>query len=291
MSIANKLIMIEEGEVPRGESVYATEGTYSWVCPAGVTSVSVVCVGGGGGGARDASYSGGPGGAGGGLGYKNNISVTPGSSYTVVVGDGGYAGTSGYADGTDGGDSYFINSTTVKGGGGKGGQIAFTHGGSFPSTDGGDYVGDGGGNGGSNPSTASPKSGGGGAGGYSGDGGNGGAGNSGGAAGSGGGAGGGGCNNASLGGYAGGGGVGILGEGTSGGASGTTQGGRGGSDGEDAKNLVSAGFGTDGARFGGGGGGCGPSTYNFNGSGSSGVVRIVWPGDSRSFPSTDVDTP
>ena len=33
------------GEVPRGESVYAIPGTYTWVCPAGVTSVSAVVVG------------------------------------------------------------------------------------------------------------------------------------------------------------------------------------------------------------------------------------------------------
>jgi len=37
---------------------------------------------------------GGGGGAGGGLVWKNNISVTPGSTYTVVVGDGGASGAS-----------------------------------------------------------------------------------------------------------------------------------------------------------------------------------------------------
>ena len=34
---------------PPGQQAYTTAGTYSWVCPAGVTSVSVVAVGGGGG--------------------------------------------------------------------------------------------------------------------------------------------------------------------------------------------------------------------------------------------------
>jgi hypothetical protein len=68
---------------PAGQQAYTTPGTYSWVAPLGVTSVSVVTVGGGGGGGGSPSYY--KGGGGGGLGYKNNISVTPGASYTVVV--------------------------------------------------------------------------------------------------------------------------------------------------------------------------------------------------------------
>ena len=71
------------GIVASGQIAYTTPGTYSWTAPAGVTSVCVVCVGGGGSGGAG-YYVGG--GAGGGLAYKNNISVTPGSSYTVVVG-------------------------------------------------------------------------------------------------------------------------------------------------------------------------------------------------------------
>jgi hypothetical protein len=46
-------------------------------------------------------------------------------------------------------------------------------------------------------------------------------------------------------------------------------------------------FGSEGARFGGGGGGSGPNN-GYNSGGSSGAVRIVWPGDTRQFPSTDV---
>ena len=91
-----------------GQSAYTTAGTFSWVAPSGVTSVSVVAIGGGGG-----SLNGSPnynGGGGGGLGYKNNLTVVPGSSYTVVVGAGG--------SGAAGGDSYFIDTSTVKGGAG-----------------------------------------------------------------------------------------------------------------------------------------------------------------------------
>ena len=59
---------------PPGQQAYTTAGTYSWVAPSGVTSISVVAVGGGG-----------RAGGGGGLGYKNNITVTPGNSYSVVI--------------------------------------------------------------------------------------------------------------------------------------------------------------------------------------------------------------
>jgi hypothetical protein len=41
-----------------------------------------------------------------------------------------------------------------------------------------------------------------------------------------------------------------------------------------------------------GGGGFGVSTNNDQaGNGGSGAVRIVWPGTTRTFPSTDVGTP
>ena len=112
-----------------GQQAYTSPGIYSWVAPENVTSVCVVCVGGG-------SSSGG----GGGLGWKNNIGVSPGNTYTVVVGGNGQ-------------DSYFINPSLVKGGGGSG--------------TGGSYVGDGGGSGGNVGAYGA----GGGAGGYSGNGG------------------------------------------------------------------------------------------------------------------------
>ena len=37
----------DEGGI-RGEAIYTTPGTYSWTCPEGVTSISVVAIGGGG---------------------------------------------------------------------------------------------------------------------------------------------------------------------------------------------------------------------------------------------------
>ena len=95
---------------------FTTAGTYSWVAPSGITSVAALVVGGGGGvrqtvGSTSTPYGGG---GGGGLAYKNAQSVTPGTSYTVVVGAGGTNTP------TSGGQSYFINATTVQASGGVG---------------------------------------------------------------------------------------------------------------------------------------------------------------------------
>lgn len=83
-------------------------GTYTWTCPPFCSSISVVCIGGGGGGGRD-----GAGGGGGGLAFVNNYSVTPGQTYTIVVGSGGTGGPTP----TDGTDSSF--NSAIIGGGGK----------------------------------------------------------------------------------------------------------------------------------------------------------------------------
>lgn len=224
-----------------GQQAYTTAGTYSWVAPADITSVSVVCVGGGAGNAGGGAQAGG-----GGLGYKNNYTVTPGNSYTVVVGRAGPPGYLGGAGLNNGGDSYFISTAVVKGGGGVG----------YSGNAGGTYTGDGGGNGGLGGYAA-----GGGAGGYSGNGGQAAqtSGNLG-TAGTGG-AGGGAYSWASN---QDGGGVGILGQGASGAAGDPGNPGSGGS----------------GKTYGGGAG-------NSSQTGGVGAVRIIWPGSTRYFPSTN----
>ena len=272
------------GEEATGQAEYTSSGSYSWTCPSNVTSVSVVCVGGGAGGPGSTWDNDESGGGGGGLGYKNNISVTAGQSYTVVVGSGGVGPQ-------NGGDSYFINTTTVKGGGGSYGY----QGAAAP---GGTYVGDGGGNGGDGGVSGSPGygGGGGGAGGYSGNGGDGANGiesgqpvvNGTGGNGSGGGGGGGSSHH----GGSGGGGVGIYGEGPSGSGdlsvtTDTTYGGRGGSGGSPGGNgdaNVSPYTGGDGGAYGGGGGGSADGSRP-NSTGGGGAVRIIW-GSGRSFPTT-----
>lgn len=263
---SSNVTITDTSTTPVNQVAYTTAGTFTWTAPAGVVSVSVLCVGGGGGGGFYSTNSGG-GGGGGGLGYKNNITVVPGQTYTVVVGNGTSLNTT--LNTVTAGSSYFINTSTVAGNGGQSGTAG--QGGT-----GGTYVGDNGGNGGNggNNDGGGPNgSGGGGAGGYAG---NGGAGATtipsitAATAGSGGGGGGGGR---SL--YAGsgsggnGGGVGILGQGANGAA------------GTNGTPPTSGGTGSGGVNltYGGGGGGRGSA-------GGGGAVRIMWPGNERSYPST-----
>ncbi len=262
-----------------GQQAFTTAGSYSWVAPAGVTSVSVVAVGSGSApnGASSARAS-----AGGGLGWKNNISVTPGNSYTVVVGQFILGSST---------DSYFCSTSVVKGGTATAGDSPGT------------YTGTGGGNGGSSGWTGGAGTGyaSGGAGGYSGNGGNGGSWFSGGAsngtAGSGGGGGGGGLAFATCAGArggAGGGGVGLLGQGSSGAGGTSSYGsgsrsatGGGGGSGGCAGGTSSSGNCTASAGNGGVyGGGAGSSEGGSLRTAGGGAVRIIWPGNARSFPST-----
>ena len=279
-----------------GQHVYANSGSYSWTCPRDVTSISVVAVGGGGSGSDSSYYQ--QGGGGGGLGYKNNIAVIPGNSYTVQVGIGGGRGGSV----SNGGDSFMTNDQNeviVAGNGGKSGNSDTTSTSpyvGFTVHPGGTFVGDGGGRGGGGGAYGGPNgyNSGGGAGGYSGIGGNGGSGTMGTqhTAGSGGGGGGGGL----LGGNAyscGGGGVGLLGEGNNGAAGRTASGGSGGcgggggsSGGNGAQGGHSPSKGGTGGQYGGGGTGqYAGGSRNAWGYGGAGAVRIIW-GEGRSFPST-----
>ena len=233
-----------------GQQVFTGDsGSYTWVAPARVTKVSIVAVGRGGVGS---------GGAGGGLGYKNNVTVVPGTSYTVSVG------------------------TPSSFGGAVGNSPS-------PYYTGGSYSGDGGGNGGGG------NGGGGGAGGYSGDGGNGRSSQAG-LAGSGGGGGGGHRVSGSYGQAGGGGGVGILGQGTSGAGSTfpceSQSFGRGGSGGSNGGAPVYRDLGCCTIWYNGGSGGsygggaAGGTGGGNNGAAGTGAVRIIWPGCARSFPST-----
>lgn len=264
----------------QGQQAYTTPGTYSWTAPVGVTSVCVVCIGAGGcGGAY--------GGGGGSLAYKNNISVTPGQSYSIEVGAANTDFSSNSLVTTNAGLSSAFGTYAF---GGRGGNI----GGNNTQGIGGNY--DGGGEGG-NGSTDFYQSGigyksgaGGGAGGYSGDGGNAGIGTNTGSDGSGGGGGGGSTGSAAD--SHGGGGVGIYGEGANGsggvavynGGSGNGGGGSGGEDGalRGIGSTVSGG----GLYGGGGGGGTNAVPVTTGSNSGGGAVRIIW-GSGRSFPSTN----
>ena len=252
-----------------GNAEWITPGNYNWTCPVGVTSVSAVAVGGA--GFYMGYNNGGSGGGGAGLGWRNNITVVPGQTYSVRVGDHSDGGSSGWEHGQD---SYFIGAgTSVTGGGGRGAGVNV-------GGNGGSFDGDGGGNGGKGAAGASsPRKygGGGGAGGYSGDGGVGGfdrldndgwndyAGTN-------------GTGGAGAGSYAGaqGGGVGIYGEGASGVSANAQEGGSGGYGSNAPEQLE--------GRFGGGRGSNTPSLD------WGGAVRIVWSVDGSpvAFPSTNV---
>lgn len=286
-----------------GQQAYTTPGTYTWVAPAGVTKISFVVVGSGGNGGVygfvcGMPWAGGGGGGGGGLAYKNNFTVTPGGSYTVKVraggiycgastieqrstyfcnatnygalsgrcgrnagcggngGDGGYANcgtlTSGWGRGGNGGSgTTYVSCLSTAAGGGGGGAAGYSGVGPYPSS----YDGAGGGGSGAiNSVGTSNLYGGGGGGGISG------------------------CGSYGSGG---GGGVGILGVGSNG------QGGWGGSGwygggGSGGANSC----GGNGGAYGGGGAGLRAINGNSYRLGASGAVRIIWPGNTRSFPST-----
>lgn len=245
--------------LPVGQSAYTVKGTYAWTAPAGVTSVSVVAVGGG----EFAQYAG----NGSALAWKNNIPVTPGQSYTVVVG----AAAANWNYNPSVGVSYFIDTNTV---------MARV----------GSFVGDGGGLGGLGAKGFGGSCGtGGGAGGYTGAGGNGAVLATSAAAtiqatdGSGGGGGGGATTSYNYGGSygcGGGGGVGIYGQGANGAADviavdGVSGGGGSGGTNGHYKTVTAAGnFGAGGAVY----------SSNYYGAGG-GAVRIIW-GAGRAFPST-----
>jgi hypothetical protein len=261
----------------QGQQLFTSSGT--WVAPAGVTSVSVLLVGGGDGGYytfntrcddfgcindfRYFIYNGGD------LRYSNNVSVTPGQSYTITVGAGGIGarnggGTSaqtssafGINAGTGGANSTGISSTILGGNGGNGTSLS----GSLL-----EY--------GQSSTTPGGWNGGSGAGGYSGNGGTGGrtkasnmagtnvnptSGNGGGGSGARGGS----TTEFPIPPARSGGGVGLLGTGSSGIAPTGIGNGNPGSGGV-------------GALYGGGGGS--------GGNGSPGAVRIMW-GGGRSYPS------
>jgi hypothetical protein len=102
----------------RGDDVYTTPGTYTWVAPAGVTSVDARVYGGGGGG------SGGEHTAGGGASGGGHFKVA-GHAGTAPGGGGG----GGWGNSTDG---------STKGGNGAAGKVelvytpAYTPGGDIP---------------------------------------------------------------------------------------------------------------------------------------------------------------
>jgi hypothetical protein len=285
----------------RGCSTYTTPGSYTFYKPAGVTYVSAIVQGGGGDGARgsrvlcygfcDPTYrnTSGRGGGSGGLAWINNFCGTSNNGYSVIVPSrAGYAqfqASTGYGAFANGGSTPCAGSSsysTAYPGAAYVGASAYYYGAcSYGST----FIAGGGGAGAVFNSDGGCGGGGGtSTGGQSGS-------NSSGKAGANGGAGGGASSstgNSGAGG-GGGGGIGLYGKGANG-AGGTSPlgGGGGGSGGSNGDNGTSS-SGGNGGSYGGGGGGGTPSPGSAAaGLGASGFVRIIWPGNTRSWPSTDV---
>lgn len=272
---------------PPGQQNYtsfSSPQTFTWVAPAGVTSISLLLVGAGGpglGSGYNNRYSATGGGA---LAYKNTLTVVPGNSYTVKVGPADSAtiwqeGVSGQEI-RAGAGGYFVFQGTSPGGTPSGAYTA-------------------GFNGGASGAWSTWQSGAGGAAGYAGNGGAGGnggstAGNAGNSGSGGGGGGGGGATHVGAypaapyfgggGAGGGGGGVGNQGEGASG------SGGSGGTQAGGVAEFGGGGGGGSGGTAGGGSGsGTGGGTYGGGGAdqdGGRGILRIIWPGNQRFYPST-----
>jgi hypothetical protein len=268
MSGIQQLFVASARQAPAaaGQQVFTSVGTTSYVVPAGVYSISAVCVG-----------AGAQRGAGGALAYVNNIPTSPGETLTIQV--------SGQTPQNNAASSTYIKrggTSLVEAGSGNAGLSSNYTGGAV-------IVGSGGAGG-----NSSANGSGAGAGGYSAKGANSVAAyptSVGGVAGTGGSGGSGGGSDILIEGiyYAGGGGGGgvqLLG--TSGGGNGSAGGslgggGGGGSGGANGTNASDGGGGA-GGLYGGGGS---ASTYSL-GAGASGAVRIIWPGNDRQYPSTRV---
>jgi len=99
------------GSTPVGTGNVTFTSSGSWLCPSGVTQVYAECWGaGGGGGAGGISGTGA--GGGGGEYRAGYINVTPGNSYSYVVGSGGSGGSSG-GNGSAGGLSSFTGDASA----------------------------------------------------------------------------------------------------------------------------------------------------------------------------------
>lgn len=167
--------------IPIGEAVFTTQGTYAWVVPGQVTSVSIIAVAKG----QDSNASGSAsnppqGGNGGGLGYSNSIPVSGGDTINVTLGNPSatvqlpfaasqnitIAGENytGYSGGGTGGSFGSVSGSGGSGGGGAGGyggnggrggtSFSNTQGSGTPGTGGTNGAGGGGGGGAFDPGGA-----------------------------------------------------------------------------------------------------------------------------------------
>jgi hypothetical protein len=91
-SSGTQFAILSSGKSPYHKDSYTSPGTYTWTCPAGVTTARVTVAGGGSGGYQGVVGINSAGGSG--ALVINTVSVSPNSTYTIVVGVGGAGGKS-----------------------------------------------------------------------------------------------------------------------------------------------------------------------------------------------------
>lgn len=105
-----------------GSQTYSTAGTYSFVVPQGIYTLSMPLLSGGGGGGRSGNHTGdchsGFAGSAGGTVASTSFATTPGETLTVIVGAGGSGGVypgfqQGFGMGTTGGATYVKRGATT----------------------------------------------------------------------------------------------------------------------------------------------------------------------------------
>lgn len=105
-----------------GSQTYSTAGTYSFVVPQGIYTLSMPLLSGGGGGGRSGQHTGdchsGVAGSAGGTVASTSFATTPGETLTVIVGAGGSGGVypgfqQGFGMGTTGGATYVKRGATT----------------------------------------------------------------------------------------------------------------------------------------------------------------------------------
>lgn len=155
MSTKKKLLLAAAGNsgTPPGEAMFITAGTYDWVVPAGIESVSIVAIGGGNGagsantssgtshfneslyaygsnGTAGGGRLGADGGGNGGFGAAGDYEMKAGDTGTIYAAGGGAGGAGGYGGNGGNGASSTVdtgNADTIRtaGGGGGGGNGLF----------------------------------------------------------------------------------------------------------------------------------------------------------------------
>lgn len=102
-----------------GAKLFSTPGTFSWTPPDGVAEITVTAAGAGGGGSGMQHSSGGYAGWGGGAGamlVKKTFSVEPGTSLTLMVGEGGHGRDGDGGAAGSGGPTSILGLFLLKGG-------------------------------------------------------------------------------------------------------------------------------------------------------------------------------